>query len=66
MVAPALPEVEALSLVAAEFRNAIVDRSNPATDGRSGLRVLAMLDAATRSLEQGGASVPVTQFAVAT
>jgi predicted dehydrogenase len=66
MIAPALPEVEALSRVAAEFRTAINDRTNPATDGRSGLRVLAMLDAASRSLQEGGRSVPVTTFAVAT
>jgi len=62
MVAPALPEVEALSRVAAEFRNAIKTRSVPETDGRSGLRVLAMLDAATRSLEADGASVAIPTF----
>jgi len=66
MVAPALPEVEALSRVAAEFRDAILQRSTPATDGRSGLRVLAMLDAATRSLGKDGASVPVPRFSVDT
>ena len=62
MVAPALPEVEALSRVAAEFRDSIDKRSAPVTDGRSGLRVLAMLDAATRSLAKQGASVTVEQF----
>jgi predicted dehydrogenase len=64
MVAPALPEVEALSRVAAEFRTAIETRDAPETDGWSGLRVLAMLDAAARSLEAGGASVPVPVIAV--
>jgi predicted dehydrogenase len=64
MVAPALPEVEALSRVVAEFRTAIAKRSTPETDGWSGLRVLAMLDAATRSLEEGGASVPVPDIPV--
>jgi predicted dehydrogenase len=62
MVAPALPEVEALSRVVAEFRDAMVQRSTPATDGRSGLRVLAMLDAATRSLEKDGAPVSVPRL----
>jgi predicted dehydrogenase len=62
MVAPALHEVEALSRVVAEFRDSIDQRSVPLTDGRSGLRVLAMLDAATRSLDKQGASVTVEQF----
>jgi predicted dehydrogenase len=66
MVAPALPEVEALSRVAAEFRDSIESRDAPETDGRSGLRVLAMLDAATRSLEDGGAPVAVPGIAVST
>jgi predicted dehydrogenase len=63
MVAPALPEVEALSRVAAEFRNSIETRDAPETDGRSGLRVLAVLDAAARSLENGGAAIAVPEIA---
>jgi predicted dehydrogenase len=59
MVAPALPEIEALSRVAAEFRNSIETGDPPETDGWSGLRVLAMLDAAQRSLNEGGAPVAV-------
>ena len=64
MVAPALPEVEALSRVAAEFRTSIESRDAPETDGWSGLRVLAILDAATRSLEDGGVPVAVPAVAV--
>jgi predicted dehydrogenase len=60
MVAPALPEVEALSRVVAEFRDSIRNRTVPETDCWSGLRVLAMLDAATRSIAAGGSSVPVS------
>jgi predicted dehydrogenase len=54
MVAPALREIEALGLVATEFLTAIETRDAPETDGRSGLRVLRLLDAASRSLEAGG------------
>jgi predicted dehydrogenase len=59
MVAPALPEREALRGVMAEFAAAIREHRAPSTDGRSGLRVLDVLDAATRSLEYRGAVVPV-------
>jgi predicted dehydrogenase len=59
MVAPALPEGEALRAVMAEFVSSIVDRRAPLTDGWSGLRVLALLEAASQSLANGGAFVPV-------
>jgi len=59
MRVPALPEREALLGVMAEFADAITQRRPPLTDGRSGLRVLAVLEAASRSIEQGGARVPV-------
>jgi predicted dehydrogenase len=59
MVAPALPEGEALRGVMAEFAAAIGQARAPLTDGRSGLRVLAMLEAATESLHSGGSFVPV-------
>ena len=64
MLAPALPEIEALSRVAAEFVHAIETRDDPETDGWSGLRVLAMLDAAARSLADDGAPVAVPGTAV--
>jgi len=54
---PALPEREALLSVMAEFADAITGRRAPLTDGRSGLRVLTLLEAASRSAEQGGARV---------
>jgi len=59
MVAPALPEGEALRAVMAEFAAAIGQARAPLTDGRAGLRVLAMLEAATESLHSGGSFVPV-------
>jgi predicted dehydrogenase len=59
MVAPALPEAEALRGVMSEFAAAILQSRPPLTDGRSGLRVLALLEAATESLYSGGSFVPV-------
>ncbi|WP_158881458.1 Gfo/Idh/MocA family protein [Amycolatopsis anabasis] len=61
MVAPALTEQEALRAVMAEFADSIVQGRRPLTDGRSGLRVLALLEAATQSLAQGGIFVNVEQ-----
>lgn len=59
MVAPALAEKEALRAVMEEFAAAIVERRAPLTDGRAGLRVLAVLEAAQASMAEGGAFVPV-------
>ncbi len=59
MVAPALPEREALRGVMAEFAASIAESRAPLTDGRSGLRVLTMLEAASASLAQGGAFLPL-------
>ena len=59
MVAPALPEREALQGVMAEFADCIRTGRTPQTDGWSGLRVLDILEAASRSLEFSGAVVPL-------
>ena len=59
MRVPTLPEREALLAVMAEFADAIIERRAPRTDGRSGLRVLQALEAATMSAENGGARVAV-------
>ncbi|ALG14653.1 Gfo/Idh/MocA family protein [Kibdelosporangium phytohabitans] len=59
MVAPALPTGEALRGVMAEFAAAIIEKRAPLTDGRSGLRVLAQLEAASASYAAGGTFVPV-------
>ncbi|UOE42760.1 Gfo/Idh/MocA family protein [Agromyces larvae] len=50
---PALKEREALEAMVAEFAGAIQERRRPRTDGHAGLRVLATLDAAARSLATG-------------
>ncbi|MBN6036214.1 Gfo/Idh/MocA family protein [Amycolatopsis sp. 195334CR] len=59
MVAPALTEREALRAVMAEFADSILGGRRPLTDGRSGLRVLALLEAASESLAAGGTFVPI-------
>jgi predicted dehydrogenase len=59
MVAPALKDKEALRSVMEEFAASITEQRAPLTDGRSGLQVLALLEAATASLQQGGVFMPV-------
>jgi predicted dehydrogenase len=60
MVAPALPESEALGGVINEFIAAIREWRPAVTSGDSGLWVLEVLEAAGRSLERGGIVVPLT------
>lgn len=61
MVAPALTEREALRTMVDEYARAIRTGTPALTDGRSGLRVLAILEAATRSLAEGGAMISLTE-----
>ena len=63
MVAPALPEREALRAVMTELHAAVTEGRAPLTDGSSGLRVLALLEAGSASLRTGGSSVPVRSAA---
>lgn len=58
-VAPALANTEALRSVMVEFAASIAENRAPLTDGWSGLRVLAMLEAASISLAKDGMSVPI-------
>jgi predicted dehydrogenase len=57
MVAPALREQEALRAMMAEFAASIVEQRPAATDGRAGLRVMRILEAAQRSLHGNGTFV---------
>jgi predicted dehydrogenase len=57
MVAPTLPEVEALQEVVAELVHAVREHRAPLTDGRSGLRVLRILEGVSTSLALQGAPV---------
>ncbi len=59
MVAPALKEREALASMFDEFVSAVRDGRQPLTDGRSGLRVLGLLEAARRSMQEDGRTVDV-------
>ena len=56
---PALPEREALMAVMTEFASAITERRQALTDGRAGIHVLALLEAASQSAENGGIKIPV-------
>lgn len=57
MVAPALPEREALTSMMTEFAASILEHRAPATGGAAGLRVMEVLDAAEESLRTGGTFV---------
>lgn len=59
--APALVEKEALRTVMEEFLASIHSGEPPLTDGRSGLEVLAVLEAASASLHSDGRFVPVNR-----
>jgi predicted dehydrogenase len=61
MIAPALGEREALRAVVEEYATAIRTGRAPLTDGRSGLRVLGILEAASRSLANRGEIVEVVR-----
>lgn len=51
--------VEPLKLECQHFIDCIVSRQKPRTDGRSGLRVLQVLDACQKSLEKQGTTIPL-------
>jgi predicted dehydrogenase len=58
---PALHEREALLSVMAEFGGAISEKRRPLTDVGAGLRVLALLEAASRSAENNGERIELTE-----
>jgi predicted dehydrogenase len=61
MVAPALPEREALRTMVDEYARAITTGTPALTDGRSGLRVLELLQTASRSLAEGGTMIKLNE-----
>ena len=63
MVAPALREQEALRVMMAEFAACILEGRSAATDGRAGLRVMSVLEAAAQSLRLDGAFVTLEDYA---
>jgi predicted dehydrogenase len=64
MVAPALREREALLGVLEDWTGAIRTGRAPMTDGRAGLQVLRVLEAAQASLFEGSAPMPLRSGAV--
>jgi predicted dehydrogenase len=62
MVAPSLPEGEALKNVVEEFAESIAERRIPLTDGAAGLRVLEVLAAADRSRASDGQAIALDQI----
>jgi predicted dehydrogenase len=60
---PALPEREALLSVMTEFSAAISENRPPLTDAQAGLRVLKLLEAASRSVDRGGARISLNGVA---
>ncbi|HXE79463.1 MAG TPA: Gfo/Idh/MocA family oxidoreductase, partial [Vicinamibacterales bacterium] len=65
MWAPQLPVREALSLEAAHFIDCIASGVRPTTDGASGLRIVRLLEAATKSVAAQGRLVPVASDVLA-
>jgi predicted dehydrogenase len=59
MYAPALTETEALQGVVREFARCVRTGESPLTDGRSGLRVLSVLESVDESIANAGVLVPV-------
>jgi predicted dehydrogenase len=57
--APHLDAREALSLEAAEFVGSIRTGARPLSDGESGLRIIKILEAASRSMNAQGAPMPI-------
>lgn len=59
MWAPKLDGTEALAVEIQHFADCIQNQKTPLTDGEAGLRVVKVLEAATRSVSERGRSVPV-------
>lgn len=59
-----VPEEEPLRLECLHFLECCDERKAPVTDGEEGLRVLEVLNAAQRSLDQGGEAAKPSDFSV--
>lgn len=57
---PHLKQEEPLKVECQHFLNSIQEGTTPLSDGRKGLELVRILEAASQSLSQQGASVPVT------
>ena len=63
MWAPKVDQTEALRRVAEHFTTCIATGETPITDGRAGLRIVRILEAAQRSLDEDGRSVALGEVA---
>lgn len=61
MWAPQLDLTEALKVEAAHFIDCVSRRTRPRTDGQAGMRVVRILEAASRSIAVRGAPVEITR-----
>ena len=59
---PRIEEIEPLKQECQHFADCIRNNSTPATDGLNGLRVVSVLEAAQKSLRNGGVSVSLNEW----
>jgi predicted dehydrogenase len=59
IVSPYVHFEEPLRLECMHFAECVLEHKPPLTDGRNGLRVVEVIEAAQRSLEEGGVPVPI-------
>jgi predicted dehydrogenase len=59
VLSPYIEFEEPLRVECSHFLECVVDRKDPLTDGRNGAEVVAVVEAAERSLKNGGVEVPV-------
>jgi predicted dehydrogenase len=62
MYAPQIDVTEALRVEVQHFADCIIDKKTPITDGLAGLRVVGVLEAATRSMKDRGRSVQLKDY----
>lgn len=60
MLCPQIENGEALSNVAKHFMSCILNKTQPDTSGNLGLEVITLLEAASRSMSQGGQPIKVS------
>jgi predicted dehydrogenase len=65
MYAPQLDITEALKIEVQHFADCIRNQTTPLTDGHAGLRVVNVLEAATRSMKDHGRAVQLKSFGAA-
>jgi predicted dehydrogenase len=59
IVIPRIDSAEPLKLECDHFINCVKTRTQPRSDGRDGLKILTILSAAQKSMEQGGAPMDI-------